>query len=67
LIGVKNGESVFNGGSENVQYVTVGQVAKMLQVSERWVYKHWGKLGGKKLVGKIRFDKEIVERTMRAN
>jgi len=52
---------------EGVRCFTVKQIAKMLQVSDRWVYNNWRKLGGKKLVGKIRFDKRIVERIMEAN
>lgn len=55
------------GRFENICCLTVAQVAKLLQVSERWVYRHWGKLGGKKLAGKIRFDRRIVERIMEAN
>jgi hypothetical protein len=45
--------------------LTVEQVAKWLQVSPQWVYRNWGKLGGVKLVGKLRFDKRIVERRSR--
>lgn len=45
------------------RYLTVPQVAAVLQVSTDWVYTHWRKLGGMKLGGKIRFlDSKIGER-----
>ncbi len=45
--------------------LTVDQTAKWLQVSPQWVYRNWRKLGGVKLIGKLRFDKRIVERRSR--
>lgn len=45
------------------RYLTVPQVAKVLQVSTDWVYKNYKQLGGVKIGGIIRFiDNEIVER-----
>lgn len=49
------------------QMLTVKQVATWLQVSPKWVYRHWRKLGGVKLIGKIRFDRRIVERNKELN
>lgn len=50
---------------ENICCLTVAQVAKLLQVSPQWVYRNWSKIGGVKLVGKLRFDRRIVERRFR--
>jgi excisionase family DNA binding protein len=42
--------------------MTVQEVAKALGVPEKWVYRHWGELGGIKLGRHVRFfEKRIVE------
>lgn len=47
--------------STETSYLTVSQVAALLQVSNDWVYTHRSKIGGVKLGGIIRFDSRIVE------
>ena len=42
--------------------MTVKEVAEALGVPEKWVYRHWGELGGIKLGRHVRFfEKRIVE------
>lgn len=53
------------GGSllDEYKLIDVPTAARWLLVSEQWVYRHWRKLGGKKLGANIRFiEKDIVER-----
>jgi excisionase family DNA binding protein len=42
--------------------LTVKEVAEALGVPEKWVYRHWGELGGIKLGRHVRFfEKRIME------
>lgn len=53
---------------DETRLIDVPTVAEWLQVSSQWVYRHWRKLGGKKLGAQIRFiEKEIVERVKGLN
>ena len=48
---------------DETRMIDVPTVAKWLQVSPQWVYRHWRKLGGIKIGANIRFfEKDIVER-----